>query len=148
MESLESKFLSKFKKLNELASDTFKLNGSRIFVEVLDSSQEVKTAGGIIIAQPKDMRVDRQLQKPVIAIVLQCGRGYYDEDNPEKEIPLEYVPGNVVMIADAGLRYYSVFPGLGTFTENKLAMTLESEVLMSWPSLEEYKKYSEILANA
>ena len=148
---MESKFLSRFEKVRAEAPNTFRLNGSRIFVEVMteeSAGAEVKSAGGLIIAQSKDMRADLRFQKPVIAVVLQCGAGYYDEDAPDKPIPLDYEPGQVVMISDAGLKYYSVFPGLGTFTENRFAMTLESEILMSWPSIEDYKKYSEALSGS
>lgn len=145
---MESKFLEKFKRVAALPPNTFKLNGFKMFIEILNSSDEpVKTAGGLYIAETKSLRADLRLQKPIIAMVLQCGEGYYEEKAPDdiKVVPVSYKPGNIVMIADAGIRYYSVFPGLGQFTENRLGMTLESEVQMSWPDLESYKKYSEAL---
>lgn len=140
---MESKYLANFKKLNEMKKDIgFRLNGGRLLVEILPK-QEMRTAGGLIMASPDSYKGTAETQRALIGVVLLTGEGYVDIDG--KEIPTEMQIGNIVVLNEFGVKYYSSFPGVENFTRNTLAMTSESEVQMSFDSLEEFKKYEDAL---
>lgn len=137
----ESQYLEKFKKLE---GSKFKLAGGRILVEVLPKA-EMKSAGGLIIAAPSSHKGIADMQRAVLGVVLMVGEGYTDNDG--NDIPMEVKVGNVVVLNEFGVRYYSDFPGVKSYTENKLAMTSESEVQVKFESFEELKEF-EVLMNS
>lgn len=138
---MESKFLERFKRLSALTSQEFVLVGERMLIEVFPQT-ELKTKGGIIIADPSGYKTETQTNRPLLGVVLAVGQGYVDEDG--KEEPNEYKPGEVVIVSRMGPLYYSEFPGLGS-TNNEIAMTRSSEVHMSWPNIEAYEKFREVI---
>lgn len=133
-------FLEQFKKIADLNPKPA-LVGSRMIVEMLPE-KEVTRGGIIIAADTKQVGGVADLQ-PVLALVLWSGEGMIDEDG--KEIPCRYSPGEVILVSKHGLRYYSSFPGID-YTENKLALTRESEVHVSWESLEAYEQMIKVIS--
>ena len=139
---MESKYLNRFQK----AASLLPLRGNRILVEILPK-EEIKSAGGLIIASNLDNhRTKTEQQRAKLAIVLAVGTGYYDDSSDEGEdVPLDVQPGNVVMLSDYGLKYYSEFPGLAEFTGDSLALALDKDVHCAWESIEAYQEYSKAL---
>jgi co-chaperonin GroES (HSP10) len=123
---MESKFQKAFLRLKSEGTELYCLRGNNLLVEVIE--QEVKTASGIIIADDPKQRVGGMSEhRGVIAKVLLAGEGYYDPDTKEIE-PLDINIGDIVLIPTLSISYYSTFPGLSEPTQNKIGVTLESEV--------------------
>jgi co-chaperonin GroES (HSP10) len=137
---MESKYLSKFTKLSDFKD--FVLVGERMLIEVIPQ-EEMKTKGGIIIADPGGYKTETQTNRPLLGVVLLVGQGYISDDGESE--PHEYKPGEVVIVSKMGPLYYSEFPGIGA-TGNSIAMTRSSEVHLSWPSIEAFKKFRETLS--
>lgn len=133
---MESKYLARFQKFTQ---EELPLRGNRLLVEVLPK-EEIKSAGGLIIhTSAHDHKTATEENRPKLAIVLACGTGYVEEDGTEVEMDIQ--PGAVVLLSPMGLRYYSHFPGIPEFTGETIAMTRDSEVHISWPSLAAYQAY-------
>lgn len=140
---MESKYLGRFKALNEVKGDIgFRLNGARVLVEILPT-KEIKTASGIIMTSPDTFKATADSFKAILGIVLLTGEGYVDDDGDS--IPMETKLGQVVVLNEFGLKYYSQYPGIADYTRNTLAMTNESEIVMSFDSIEEFEKYEQSL---
>lgn len=138
---MESKYLNKFLKVK----DNYKLNGSRLLVELFEQ-REIKTASGLVVSGAgigKGQVNSADNYKAVIGIVLMTGEGYVDSDG--NDIPMETKVGNVVMLNDFGLRYYSDFPGLNDYSRNTIAVTAESEVQMKFDSIEAFEAFEKTL---
>lgn len=139
-----TKYLESFKKLQtEEARQLFRLQGARVLIEVLPA-REIKTASGIILSAPKDhVKVTAESQQHLLGVVLLTGSGYVDSDN--NPIPMDVEVGNVVMLNELGLKYFSTFPGIANYTKNTLALTSESDIQMIFPNQEAYEKYEQLL---
>ena len=139
-----TKYLESFKKLQtEEAKQLFRLQGARVLIEVLPA-REIKTASGIILSAPKDhVKVTAESQQHLLGIVLLTGAGYVDSEN--NPIPMDVEVGNIVMINELGLKYFSTFPGIANYTKNTLALTSESDIQMIFPNQEAYDKYEQLL---
>jgi co-chaperonin GroES (HSP10) len=139
--ALESKYKKYFDRLE--GKQLLQIKGKRLVVEVLDKD-EIKTAGGLFIAKPdSDHRSQTEANRPTLCLVLACGVGYYDED--DEEVPLENSVGSVIEVSAHSLKTYSEFPGLSDYTSNKLAIVDDDVCHMSWPSLEAYEQYKQVL---
>lgn len=140
MDKAESKYLAKFKNTNK------KLNGSRLLVEVLPP-KEIKSAGGLVLSSNSDThKATADSYRAVLAVVLMVGEGYVDEAGAAME--METKVGDIVMLNDFGMRYYSQFPGLDDYTKNKIAMTTESEVQLKFSGAEEFLSFEQTLNTA
>lgn len=148
---MNSEYLNKFKALQdpELRSK-FKLYGPKMYIEVMPH-EEKKTAGGIIIAESSShARAEYGMLKSTLAIVLAVGEGYVTEDsegNIEK-VPMEVKPGNVIWIADMGLKYCTTVPGLAEgIPEKTIGLLDEKDVIQSWEDIDAYLEYTKKLSN-
>ncbi len=139
---MESKYLERFKKV----ASKLPLRGNRILVEVLPK-EELKSAGGIILNAPtSDHRSRTEQHRAKVAVVVAVGSGYFDDSSEEGEdVPLDIQPGNVVMLSEFGLKYYSEFPGLSEYTGESLALALDKDVHCAWESIEAFKEYQKLL---
>lgn len=143
MSTIESKYLARFARLKSEGAAFFTLPGNRMLVEILPK-EELKTRGGLIMATDmRDHRNHTEENRAIVGIVVLNGSGYVDDDGNTVEI--EYTEGSVVLLSSLGIRYYSQFPGLTEYTESSLGMTRDSEVQMSFPSLEAFEKAKELL---
>lgn len=134
-----TKYLEQFKKLE---GTKYKLAGGRMLVEILPK-KEMKTNGGLIMAAPIQHKGTADTQRAVVGVVLMIGEGYVDDDG--KDVAMETKVGNIVVLNEFGLKYYSEYPGLTSYTENKLAMTAESEIQMKFDSFDDLAEYEKLL---
>lgn len=123
--------------------DLFRLNGGRVIVEILDEG-EIKTKGGLFVPESSHARSDVVMNKAVVAQVVLIGEGYFDPDTG-KESPIDLEPGEVVVVNEMGLRFYSKFPGLDHYAQNSLAMMTEDDVQMRFPSLAAYTEFKALV---
>lgn len=130
-------YLNKFREVSNL----FTLTGNKLLIERLDLG-EVKTAGGLFIAETSNTRVDLKLQKPHVGVVIAVGEGYFDADTKEYT-PLDVKVGNVVIINSIGCQYYATLPGISNYSNNQIGLTSESDVQMRFKDLETFQKYAE-----
>lgn len=141
MEQQKSEYLNKFQE----AAKTFQLFGNKILVERLELG-EVRTAGGLIVAETSNVRSDLRMQKPHLGVVLATGPGYYDADKGDYQ-PLDVKPGNIVVISSVGVQYYSLLPGSASYNSNKIGITTEGDVQMAFQDLETFNAYSKIMSS-
>jgi co-chaperonin GroES (HSP10) len=134
-----TKYLEQFKKLE---GSKYKLAGGRMLVEVLPK-KEMKTTGGLIMAAPLNHKGTADTQRAVVGVVLMTGEGYVDDDGVD--VPMETKVGSVVVLNEFGLKYYSEFPGIATYTESKLALTAESEIQMKFDSFDDLAAFEKLL---
>lgn len=134
-----TKYLEQFKKLE---GSKYKLAGGRMLVEVLPK-KEMKTSGGLIMAAPTQHKGTADTQRAVVGVVVMVGEGYVNDD--QQDVPMETKVGNVVVLNEFGLKYYSDFPGVTSYTENKLALTAESEIQMKFDSLDDLAEFERLL---
>lgn len=138
-------FDKEFGILQEMGQETFVLRGSNIIVEVLDR-EEIKTAGGLIMASdPKQMKGNTiNAHEVIVAKVLMCGQGYWNENehpNPDNGFyePLEVKPGAIVFLPPHSYQLLSHFPGIQRPTANKLAMVKMDALTAYYPSQQAYE---------
>lgn len=134
-----TKYLDQFKKLE---GSKYKLSGGRLLVEILPK-KEMKTGGGLIMAAPIQHKGTADQQRAVVGVVLMVGEGYVDDDGVD--VPMETRVGAVVVLNEFGLKSYSEFPGVTSYTENKIALTAESEIQMKFESLEDLAEFERLL---
>jgi co-chaperonin GroES (HSP10) len=137
---MESKYLNRFKNVE----GKFKLNGSRLLVEVLPK-REIKSAGGLVLSSPETHKATADSYRAVLATVLMLGEGYINDDN--EDVPMETKVGDIILINEFGMRYYSEFPGLTEYTRNTLAVTNESEIQLRFKGISDYEKFEALLNN-
>lgn len=138
---IKSEYLEQFAKVGSL----LKLSGNKILVERVETT-ELKTKGGIIIAERADIRSDVKSMKPLIAIVIATGEGYLDVDTNET-VPMETKAGAVVMLNPNGVSFFSSVPALNTYGDMKIGITTESDIQMSFENVEAFNKYAAIINN-
>lgn len=142
---MESKYLARFQKLGEVKKDIgFRLNGSRLLVEILPA-KEIKTASGLVLSSPDTYKATADSYRALLGIVLMTGEGYVDDEGTD--VPMETKVGQLVVLNEFGLKYYSQFPGIADYTKNTVAMTSESEIQMSFDTIEEFIKYEQALSS-
>jgi co-chaperonin GroES (HSP10) len=125
------------------ASAFFELQGNKMLIERLDLG-EVKTAGGIIIAESNHVKADLKTQKPHVGVVVAVGKGYFDAAT-NTYTPLEVQIGEVVLLNSMGVQYYATLPGVHSYASNKIGLTTEGDVQMRFRSVEAFKAYADAL---
>lgn len=143
MEINKSVYLNAFAK----AGKFFTLTGNKILVERLDSG-EVKSKGGLILAESPKHVSDLKTQKPLVCLVLAVGEGYTGDDPTEAKLPTDVRPGNVVVLNALGVSFYSIVPGVPSFTDMKLGISSEGDVQMRFDSVEQFEAYAKELSAA
>jgi hypothetical protein len=107
---------------------------------------EVKV-GSIIIAESTDHRSDVRNYKPLLCVVLAIGEGYTNDENPTgPKLPMDCKPGNVVILNPMGASFFSVLPGVTTYSGKAVGITSESDVQMRFESVEEFEAYTKAFA--
>lgn len=137
-----SKYLPKFKKLAEAGKHLYSLRENRIVIEVL-AKEELKV-GSLFVAAPDEYKTATSENRDTTALVLMVGEGYYDDKTLES-IPMDIQPGNIVLLSNYAMKYYSSFPGIVDFTKNTLALTRDTEIHMIWKTQEDYEAYKALL---
>jgi len=132
---IKSDYLDMFKE----AGKYLKLPGNKILVEKLEQA-EVKTKGGIILAERHDVRSDIKSLKPLLAVVIAVGEGYLDADT-NTTVPLDVKPGAIVVLNPNGCAFFSTVPGLLKYNDMKIGISTEGDIQMRFDDLEAYKNY-------
>jgi co-chaperonin GroES (HSP10) len=133
-------YLGKFK----AASQFFTLTGNRMLIERLEGYDEVKTAGGLIVGEDKRARSDLKMMKPLVCVVLATGEGY-TQDGDEDKLPLDCKPGDVVVLNPMGATFFSILPGVATYTNNSVGIVAEGDVQMRFSSIEHFQEYKKAI---
>jgi co-chaperonin GroES (HSP10) len=143
----KSKYEADFKRLRDSGKKLIVLRGNVILIEIFEQ-EEIKSKGGIVLAKYDGQRMQASDFKAHMGIVLAIGEGYYDEDTGVATVPLDIQPGMIVMVPQIDVQYLSTFPGLKDYTQNKLALTLESNVKVYSPSVDAFLEAEAILGHA
>jgi len=133
---IESKYLARFQKLEHA---DMPLRGNRLLLELLPK-EEIKTAGGLIVATQSDYRTNTQENQCDVAVVLATGSGYYDDDTGE-DVSMDLKVGNVVLLSRYGIRAYSNFPGIKDFVAGTIALARDNDVHAAWDSIASFETY-------
>lgn len=140
---LDTKFLERFKALAEQLKGSVTLTSNRVLVEAIDDSQEeIKTESGIIIAKAPQgyAKSLTQSQKAHMAVVIMTG-----EDNKLPDSEQVVKPGDIVLISEYGVRPYSTFPGIMSYTEGAIQLTTTSEIHMIFSGIETFNEAIKVL---
>lgn len=139
---LKPKFLELFKKYSE--GKKGKLFGDSLVIEILDEL-EVKTKSGLIVQTSSNQRSQYDMLKSVIAVVLEVGEGYFDDDSGA-DIPLKRKVGEVVWINEMSVRKVTTFPGyMAPLPEAKLGIISDTAIYKAWDSIEAFRADMELL---
>jgi co-chaperonin GroES (HSP10) len=133
-------YLNKFKE----AAKFFTLTGNKILVERLDVG-EVKTAGGLFLAESKDQRSDLRLQRPHVCVVVAVGEGYYNAES-NSYTAMDVRPGNVVVLNSIGVQYYHTLPGIASYSNNQLGLSTENDLQLKFENIEAFQAYSKTMS--
>lgn len=139
----KSKYLEQFKKL-ENNKELFNFEGNFILVEKLPK-REIKTKSGIILTKSSQLQVGTVHDNiPNFGLVLLVGEGYRDEAGELIKDSMNVKPGNVILIPEHSVVYYSYFP-ISDYSHNTIGLTRESDFQMKFDSIENYNKFLDIL---
>jgi co-chaperonin GroES (HSP10) len=137
-----SKYLARFTELASKGEALHELVGDILLVERITG--EHKTASGLVLAEDPRQRGGLQAGKPQFVIVLAVGKGWYNEESG-KEIPLDVKPGDVILIGEASVKYFSMFGGLQGYEADQIGITRESEIQLRFKGTEAYEQSFKIL---
>jgi co-chaperonin GroES (HSP10) len=147
----DSRYLEKFRKLQADGGDTYSLVGDYLLVERIPD-EELKTATGIIIVDTSSTGQINTFSsdKPNWVRVLACGAGYYTQDEDEngniveRTVPLDVKPGDIVLVSQVGVKYFSRFP-VDNYEAHSLGLTKESEIQLKFHGEDGYRKAVSLL---
>jgi len=86
-----------------------------------------------------------EANRPVMCRVVAVGEGYYDDD---KDVPLDSKVGDVVLVGQLSVNWFSVFGPIVCDAKTQLGITREAEIKMMVRGEENYKKMGTILRDA
>lgn len=135
---MQAQFENEFKALRDLGTSKFSLRGPTILVEVMPA-EELKTASGLIIPAPKQQGDSVNAHKLEHGIVLMVGQGTWDDDKRE-HVPLDILPGQVVVMPQYSQQVISTFPGLQKPLQNRLALVSASAILGTYKDAETFEE--------
>jgi len=130
-----SKYLEAFKK----AKEHFTMYGGKILEQ-----GEIKSSGGIILAERSDHRSDIKHAKPLVCTVLAVGEGYTNDEG-DADIPPSVEAGNVVVLNANGVSFFSTIPGVTSYSNMSIGICLDSDVQLKFKDLEAFKAYAGVM---
>lgn len=138
---MSSEFLTKFQKARSIPGVQFgdpESQSDYLLIERLPE-EEITSKGGIIIAAPNSQHKmsDTESLRAHLGVIVWAGEGVKNQER--------FKAGTIVLLNEYSIRWYTTFPGLPTYTEKKLGLTLSSEIKMSFADLETFRLYSEAL---
>lgn len=125
-------YLKAFQEASAKAGKDFRLIGNCLFVEKMPV-KERKTKSGILYPQLggdasrniKSMTADYS----EFVRILMCGEGYYDPETKET-MPLEVKVGDVVLVSQQAVRWFTVFGDLADADHiEKIGITQEDQIM-------------------
>lgn len=138
---LQSTYGERFKRLTEAKVAT--LTGNKLLIEEIKVA-ELKTASGIVLAAKTEGYAKSSMQAGLthVGIVLMTGE---DAKLPGSERELKV--GDIVWVAEMGVRPCTNFPGMVDLTDETLQLTTTDMVHMIFEGLEGYQKAMNALAD-
>ncbi len=145
-----SKALDKWQHAVKACEKEFELWSDLIIVECMveEEKKEKVTAGGIIIpgdteTKQRSMMTVDDLKSNFVRVIA-VGKGYYKEgkDGEEEYTPLNVKPGDIVMLGETSVRWFSIF-GEDVDLEQmfNIGLTREGEVHMVFRGQAGYDKF-------
>lgn len=139
---MESKYISLFNNLpTELKP---RLSGNRILIELLPK-EELKTAGGIVLATVSTHKSDIEWLRPKLGIILLKGEGIVNERGEIEEIP--HPIGSVCLVSEHAPKSLSTFPGLEGIVTDEVALISRHDIHISWNTLPIYTQYRKTISS-
>jgi hypothetical protein len=151
-----SKYLERFQRLADSLRDQFQLTGDYVIVERIpdsDFTKSVKREDGteakLIISTDYATRQHNSIaaDKPNWLRVLLVGEGYYDTatdsetgETIESTIPLDVVPGDIVMVSQVAVKYFSMFGELEGYEADSIGITKASDIQLRFKGLTSYEQ--------
>lgn len=132
---MQSKYLARFEKLAAEGQSLYELVGDALLVERITGEQ--KTASGLVLAEDPRMRGGLQAGKSQFVIVVAVGKGWYNEENGET-VALDVQPGDIILIGEASVKYFSLFGSLDKYETDTLGITREGEIQLRFKGQEAY----------
>lgn len=130
----------------EQCKGAFTLNGDAILVEDVPQP-EAKTKSGIVLSAGLKGQIDGvEMNKPLLVRVLLVGEGFYDDTNPEKAIPVDLSPGDIILIGKHDVAWFSTFGPIVTHREIRVGITRESAVKLRFKGGAGYDAVYDVLA--
>lgn len=140
-----SRYLEKFLNLASSAREHYQLVGDFLLVEKLPED-ELRTKSGLYIPVSKNQLNTFSTDRPHWVRVLACGEGYYSqEEDPEtgtiveKTVPLDVNPGDIVLVSQVSVKYFSVFGDLDGYEADSIGLTKQSEIQLRFKGEEGYR---------
>lgn len=112
------------------------LTGDLMLVEAIPK-EEVKTSSGIIIASNERQVNSVKANLPHFVRVLAVGPGFYDESGAA--VPLDTLPGAIIMIGDNSVKWWSHLPVTG-YKPYDMGITSESEIQIKFKDDEAFRR--------
>lgn len=135
-ESIKSKYLSIFNSVP--LSLLPQVSGNRMLIELLPK-EELKTAGGLLLATVSTHKSDIEWLRPKLGVVLIKGGGVINEQGTYEAIPFKV--GAVCLVSEHAPKSMSTFPGLEGIVTDEVALINRFDVHMSWDSIDTYVEY-------
>jgi hypothetical protein len=131
-----SRHLERFKRLATVPG--VKLAGSLLIIEKMPEP-EIKSAGGLILVSTEEQSNGAfQRQKAHVATILMVG-----EDAADSGL----APGNIVLIAEFGIRSYTTFPGITHYVDGELQLSSVEAVHLSFKDASAFEAATKALAD-
>lgn len=134
--SPQKDWLKKFEELAANAAETHTLVGDVLIVQAIKLPEQ-KTASGILIG----VKAGRQTGgladgRAHFAKVLAVGKGYFDEADSDKPIPLDTKPGDIVLLSELSVKWLSSFGDLNGYEPDTIGLARESDVQLRFNGAE------------
>lgn len=137
---MESKYLKAFEELSK--TQAVELIGDLLVVERLPEP-EARDLGGIIVQDGDHVRaMFGSESRPHLALVVATGKGYYSDAG---SVELNTKPGDIVVIGNASVKYFSSFGLLDNYAPDSLGITRDSDVQIRFRGKDGYKQAFDIL---
>lgn len=138
---MRSRYLDRFQAVQN--HDSLEMIGDLLVVEKLKEPE--KKVGSLYVPEIKHVRSSMGADtQPCFLIVVAVGKGYYD-DATKTEIPLNVKPGDIIMVGNASVKYFSTFGDLQDYEPDSLGITRESEIQMRFRGEDGYSAIFDIL---
>ena len=143
---MESKYLEKFKKIEEQYGDKHELIGDCIYVEEIPEKNAVTKSGIEIVSVTGRAKSGLTDSRPKFVLVLAVGAGFYDGDTG-KDIPLGVNPGDIIIVSSLSVDWFNIFGNHVCEEGHRIGLTRESEIKHRFKGADSYAKILGLLGD-
>lgn len=136
-----SRYLAAFKNV-DMSALTHELVGDALLVEKI-TQEEIKTAGGIIMATSSKQVGSISSDLPTFVHVLSVGKGYYNDETGEP-VELNVQAGDIVLVGSLSVKWFSMLEVDG-YEPFSIGLSREAEIQLRFKGLEGYQNYFKAL---